>query len=165
MYDKASEINDKSAVCSSLPFANRGHPWPVDAPKKGTAMRKVFLCHLGLYSLSGKTSYRQISWSLEAARLDVAMVVSLWNLTGTSAAVLRSCGKTSYGLVNRGPGRVATVPLRFVYVTRVRSVERFCKSWRLHVILNLCVSVFPAGHVRLIIQQLSETVLDQLPFL
>ena len=42
----------------------------------------------GLYSLSGQTSYRQISWSLEAARLDVAMVVSLWNLTGTSAAAL-----------------------------------------------------------------------------
>ena len=32
---------------------------------------------LGLYSLSGKMSYRQILWSLEAARLDVAMVVSL----------------------------------------------------------------------------------------
>ena len=30
----------------------------------------------GLYSLSGKTSYRHISWSLGAARLDVAMVVS-----------------------------------------------------------------------------------------
>ena len=43
---------------------------------------------LGLYSLSGKTSYRQISWSHEDARLDVAMVVSLWNLTGTSAAAL-----------------------------------------------------------------------------
>ena len=42
----------------------------------------------GLYSLSGKTSYRQISWSLKAARLDVAMGVSLWNLTGTSAAAL-----------------------------------------------------------------------------
>ena len=41
----------------------------------------------GLYSLSGK-SYRQISWSLETARLDVTMVVSLWNLTGTSAAAL-----------------------------------------------------------------------------
>ena len=40
----------------------------------------------GLYSLSGKTSYRQISWSLEASRLDVAMVVSLWKLTGSSAA-------------------------------------------------------------------------------
>ena len=81
----------------------------------------------GLYSLSGKTSYRQISWSLEAARLDVSIVVSLWNLTGTSAAVLprylpnfraigkiqtrisrlrdftRSCGKTSYRFMNRGP--------------------------------------------------------------
>ena len=30
---------------------------------------------LGLYSLSGKTSYRQISWSLEAARLCVIMIV------------------------------------------------------------------------------------------
>ena len=39
-------------------------------------------------TLGGKTSYHQISWSLEAARLDVAMVVSLWHLTGTSAAVL-----------------------------------------------------------------------------
>ena len=42
----------------------------------------------GLYSLSGKTSYRQISWSLEAARLDVAIIVSFWNLTGTSAAAV-----------------------------------------------------------------------------
>ena len=82
----------------------------------------------GLYSLSGKTSYRQISWSLEAARLDAIMIVSLWNLTGISAALpprclsnfraigkvysrisrLRdftwSCGKTSCRLVNRGPG-------------------------------------------------------------
>ena len=56
--------------------------------------------HLGLYSLSGKTSYHQISWSLEAARLDFAMVVSLWNLTGTSVAAVprylpnfRSIGK------------------------------------------------------------------------
>ena len=44
--------------------------------------------HQDLYSLSGKTSYRQISRSLEAARLDVTMVVSLWNSTGTSAALL-----------------------------------------------------------------------------
>ena len=81
----------------------------------------------GLYSLSDKTSYRQISWSLEAARLGFIMIVSLWNLTGISAALLprcllnfrailkvktrisrlrdftRSCGKTSYRLVNRGP--------------------------------------------------------------
>ena len=88
---------------------------------------------LGLYSLSGKTSYRQISWSLEATRLNVIIVVSLWNLTGTSAAALpmcllnfraigkvqtrisrlwdftRSCSKTSYRLVNRGPGLVLDV--------------------------------------------------------
>ena len=37
----------------------------------------VAITTLGLYSLSGKMSYRQIWWSLEAARLDVAMVVSL----------------------------------------------------------------------------------------
>ena len=49
------------------------------------------LGHLGLYSLSGKTSYRQISRSLEAARLGVIMIVSLWNLTGISAAVLLRC--------------------------------------------------------------------------
>ena len=34
------------------------------------------------YSVSGKTSYRQISSSLAATRLDLIMMVSLWNLTG-----------------------------------------------------------------------------------
>ena len=51
-------------------------------------------CHhhtQGLYSLSRRTSYPKISWSLEAARLDVIMMVSLWNLTGTSAAALPRC--------------------------------------------------------------------------
>ena len=32
---------------------------------------------LGRYSLSGMTSYRQIPWSLEAARLDAIMIVAL----------------------------------------------------------------------------------------
>ena len=41
----------------------------------------------GLYSLSGKTSYRQISWSLEAARLGVIMNVSLWNLTAVEVPI------------------------------------------------------------------------------
>ena len=82
---------------------------------------------LGLYSLSGKTSYRKISWSLEAARFGFKLFQSLWNLAGTSAALLPRClsnfrairplqhpisrlrdftrfgGKTSYRLVNRGP--------------------------------------------------------------
>ena len=33
--------------------------------------------HQGLYSLSGKPSYRQISWRLEAARLDVIMICTV----------------------------------------------------------------------------------------
>ena len=81
----------------------------------------------GLYSLSGKTSYRKISWSLEAARFGFKLFQSLWNLARTSAALLPRClsnfrairplqhtisrlwdftrfgGKTSYRLVNRGP--------------------------------------------------------------
>ena len=83
---------------------------------------------LGLYSLSGKTSYRKISWSLEAARFGSKLLQSLLNLAGTSAALLPMClsnfrairplqhpisrlrdftrfgGKTSYRLVTRGPG-------------------------------------------------------------
>ena len=79
----------------------------------------------GLYSLSGKTSYRKNSWSLEAARFEFKLFQSLWNLAGTSAALLPRClsnfrairplqhpisrlrdftrfgGKTSYRLVNR----------------------------------------------------------------
>ena len=82
----------------------------------------------GLCSLSGKTSYHQISRSIEAARLDVTMIVSLWNLTGISAALLprclsifiavgkvytrisrlrnftRSCGKTPVRLTKKRPG-------------------------------------------------------------
>ena len=46
---------------------------------------------LGLYLLSGKTFYPQISWNLEAASLDVVVIISLWNLTGISAAPLPRC--------------------------------------------------------------------------
>ena len=46
---------------------------------------------LGLYSLSCKTSYRQISWSLEAARLGIIIIAALWNLTGISAVLLSRC--------------------------------------------------------------------------
>ena len=45
-------------------------------------------CTQGLYSLSVRTSYRQNSWSLGVAGLDGMMIVSLWNLTGSSAALL-----------------------------------------------------------------------------
>ena len=52
-----------------------------------TAVWLQSLPRQGLYSLSGKTSYRQISWSLEATRLDVIMIISLWKLTCISAAL------------------------------------------------------------------------------
>ena len=82
----------------------------------------------GLYSLSGKTSHRKISWSLEAASFGFKLFQSPWNLAGTSAALLPRClsnfrairplqhpisrlrdftrfgGRTSYRLVKRGPG-------------------------------------------------------------
>ena len=45
----------------------------------------------GLYSLRGQISYCQILWSLEATGLDVMMIVSLWHLTGISAALLQRC--------------------------------------------------------------------------
>ena len=35
--------------------------------------------NLGLYSLSGRTSYPKISWSLEAARCGFRLFQSLWN--------------------------------------------------------------------------------------
>ena len=50
-----------------------------------------FIATLGLYSLSFKTFYRQISWTLEAARLDAIMIVPHWHLIGTSAALLPGC--------------------------------------------------------------------------
>ena len=107
----------------------------------------------GLYSLSGKTSYRKISWSLEAARFGFKLFQSLWNLAGTSAALLprwlsnfrairpfqhpisrlrdftRFGSKTSCRLVNRGPG----LGNRF-WSTDGGGV------WSLHVILLLVLS-------------------------
>ena len=47
--------------------------------------------HLGLYSLSGRTSCRKISWSLEPARFMFRLFLSLWNVTGTSASALPRC--------------------------------------------------------------------------
>ena len=84
-------------------------------------------CHPGPVSLSDKTSYRKMSWSLEAARFVFRIIISLLNLTGTSAALLprylsnfkpmrwfklsisrlqnftRSYDKTFYRILERGP--------------------------------------------------------------
>ena len=41
----------------------------------------------GLYSQSDKTSYHIISWSIEAASLDVVTIVLFWNLKDISVAL------------------------------------------------------------------------------
>ena len=43
-----------------------------------------------LYPISGKMSYREISWSVEGARFRFRLLPPLWNLTGTSAAALHA---------------------------------------------------------------------------
>ena len=45
----------------------------------------------GFYSLSGRKSYRKITKSLEAAILNVIVMVSPWNLTSNSTALLPMC--------------------------------------------------------------------------
>ena len=71
------------------------HPW-ISSTGIRSSNELQWLDHVAgyqrLYSLSGKTSYRQISWSLEATRLDVIIIVSLWNVTDISAANFRAIG-------------------------------------------------------------------------
>ena len=43
---------------------------------------------LDFYPLSVKSSYRQISWRLKAAKLYIIMFVSFWNVTGFLTALL-----------------------------------------------------------------------------
>ena len=88
----------------------------------------TFFAVQGLFSLSGWTSYRKISWSLKAKRFGFRLFESLWNLTDTSATAMPNClsyliailssqhpilrlwnftrfgRKTSCRLVNRGLG-------------------------------------------------------------
>ena len=46
------------------------------------------ICHLAWKEFVCPTCYRKISQSLEATRLTVLMIVSFWNLTGISSALL-----------------------------------------------------------------------------
>ena len=51
----------------------------------------IIKCLQSLYSLSRCTSYRKISWSLEAARFELRLFKSFRNLTSTLAAALPRC--------------------------------------------------------------------------
>ena len=79
---------------TSVVFITRRHPGNMQG------MHFTMFCYdgvakfnliLGLCSLSGRATYHKITSSLEAKRLEVIMIVSLWNLTGISAAALPWC--------------------------------------------------------------------------
>ena len=103
-------------LSSSSIGSENGWHWAGNRPSSETMMpllTNVYMCHSasmsllietqGLYSLSGKTSYCQISWSLEAARLDVMIIVSLWNLTDDYKKNESRGFETSRDLVIRRP--------------------------------------------------------------
>ena len=78
-------------------------PWNVPAKLQSVWSCCSHLRRLCLYSLSSKTS-KQMSWNLEAARLDVIMIVSLWNLTHISRGLLTSAAQISERLEKSNPG-------------------------------------------------------------
>ena len=52
----------------------------------------IYFCLNGCSSrVQGRTSCRKISWIIGAARGGFSLFQSLWNLTGTSEAALRTC--------------------------------------------------------------------------
>ena len=77
----------------------------------------------GLYSLSGKTSYRKISWSIEAARFRFRIFQSLWNLTGTLAAALRDACQISERYAHNN------IQSRGFQISRDLAVRRLTASW------------------------------------
>ena len=84
------------------PFATGIQRWLVVSPDKMwktswdhiedfASTPRLYFNDVGLYSLSGRTSYRKISWGLEAAKFGFGLFQQLLNLTGTSAAALPRC--------------------------------------------------------------------------
>ena len=59
--------------------------FPIDGSYIPNSKQSIIL---GLHSLNGNMSYRQSSWNLEAARLDVIMIVSFWNFSGNWVVLL-----------------------------------------------------------------------------
>ena len=74
-------------TCTYRPFM---HADPRGRTCTHTHTQAVHACkhhmhtHQGLYSLSNRMSSSQILWSLEAARLGLNIIASLWNLSGWS---------------------------------------------------------------------------------
>ena len=123
----------------------------------GPIIISLYSRDLGPVSISEKTSFRKISLSLEATRSVLWIVVSLWNWTGMSAALLprclsnfraigqfliqisrlrdftRSYGKTSFRILRRGtcnPGLGSGAP-HVTYYFCLHSNDAQCfQQWR-----------------------------------
>ena len=120
---KSHDLRFNFAIAAVCNIVNK---WPCYMRCKGPQLYWWLDRNPGPVSISEKTSYHKISWSLEAARLVFRIVRSLWNLTGTSAALLPMClsifkairqsipisglrdftrpyDKTSFRILRRGP--------------------------------------------------------------
>ena len=120
---------------------------------------------LALYSLSGRTSYRKISRSLEAAWFGIKLFQSLCNSKGTSAALLLRCllnlranrllqhpisrlwdftrfgGETSYCLVNRGLDFNAFHLKTLRYISDTHQFYSFYECPLFWFVIFLCTAV------------------------
>ena len=116
-----------------------------------TAYFSILHWDMGPVAISDKTSYRKISWSIDAAKFVFIIVRSLWNLTCTSTALpptclsnftairsfklpisrlrdfTRSYDKTSYGILKRGRGAHSRDPFNNQFSIAVQIL------WNSHV--------------------------------
>ena len=111
----------------------------------------IFLPITGLYSLSGKISYPQISQCLKKLRFGVKTIASLWNWT-TEIHIswlwhfARSSVKMSHHWVNRGPGvwnknttsRIFYICIFVVYITIPHNNEY--SSFKIRMTADLLVN-------------------------
>ena len=100
-------------LCSLMPElqVNVIHYYNLTLQCRYSAVKSLSFRHLGSVSISGKTSYRKISWSLDAARFVFRTVRSLCqmlkrcdDLNYRSRDFMRSYDKTSYRILKRGSG-------------------------------------------------------------
>ena len=96
--------------------------------EKCVTYREGSVWNQGLYWLSGKTSYRQISWSLEAARLGAIMIASFWHLIGISATPLPKC-----------PTNVRAIGKVWTRISRLRYFTRSCGNTSVSLVEALII--------------------------
>ena len=88
---------------------------------------------LGPVSISEKTSFRKISWSIEATRLVLWIVVSLWNLPGTSAGMQPVEFQNDQTMLNTNlaASRLYEISRKDVF-SDIETGPRFQWNWKQH---------------------------------